>query len=704
MRSILHNLKFILLLGLLTSGLLITSCDKDDDDGGDSIALLSFGPSPALRGGDLKFIGQNLDKVTAIVLPNNVNVTNFKTKTPELIVITVPEETVAGRVRLVTPQGDIESISLLTISEPIEITAISPLQVRPGDVITVTGDYLNLIKEIIFANKKSVTEFVSQSKEQIQVRVPLDAQTGVVTFSNGEADPILIEFETQLEVILPAVTQLSPNPVKAGMNLTIEGTDLDLVAEVLFAGGSRMSEFVSADSSKIVVAVPENAQDGPIKLVAASLVEVNSSSELILVVPTISSVSPNPAKTGNTVTVSGTDLDLITSVTFGGGKTGELQGGTATEITVTVPNDAIEGVVTFHTAANKSVSTATSLQLVKPAISSISPMETQTNQDITITGTNLDLVTKVIFTGDKEVAVTAASETELVVKVPPGTTSGSITLVAHNGDVVTSTQSLTILASNVPIITSMPTAARPGEMITIEGEKLDFIAEIIFPGNVTATRYGTKTATLLEVFVPTTVKKGFGTLTFVTTENLTVESPEINIQGVDPVVDQNLVFFDFNGTGSKDSWWGDTGGIENEAELTLDGTSYYRVNASLSGWSGFFWRNGGNNFPGTIIGTNIGDYVLKFDVNILEPITGGEFAWRLKGTEGDFWYYWKPWEQTGSYETNGWITVTIPLTAFLANGAQIQDLSTIDSDFGVAFNNGSSVVNATIDNVRFEQR
>ena len=53
--------------------------------------------------------------------------------------------------------------------------------------------------------------------------------------------------------------------------------------------------------------------------------------------------------------------------------------------------------------------------------------------------------------------------------------------------------------------------------------------------------------------------------------------------------------------------------------------------------------------------------------------------------------------------TSGWITVTIPLTEFSDGGNQIPDMNNITEDFGVAFNNGDSPVNACIDNVRFEE-
>jgi hypothetical protein len=247
----------------------------------------------------------------------------------------------------------------------------------------------------------------------------------------------------------------------------------------------------------------------------------------------------------------------------------------------------------------------------------------------------------------------------------------------------------------------MPTTAKPGQKIRIEGENLDEISEVIFPGEIAATMFGAKSNSIIEVVVPIKTKNGIGKIKFITTKGETIESPEINIQGIDPVADLSLVFFNFDGL---DRWWGDAGVNENDPNLSVDGSKYFRVNQSCNGWTGFFWRNGANNFPGSVIGTQVNNYVLKFDVNVLAPITGGEFAWRLKGSEGDFWYRWKPWEATGSYKTDGWITVTVPITAFSDGSKGIVNLASITEDFGVAFNAGSSAVNVCIDNVRFEKK
>ncbi|HMQ45962.1 MAG TPA: glycan-binding surface protein [Saprospiraceae bacterium] len=699
-----NKLTFIYLcLTLVGASMLFHSCKKEDDNaGGNSVELLAFGPSPALRGGELRIIGNHLDRVTAVVLPDGVNVSTFTAQTATLITLTIPEETEEGHIILKTTEGDIQSISILTISEPIVLTSFAPTTVRTGDTLTLSGDYLNLIHAVIFSNEVAVGDsvFISQTKEQIVLKVPETAQTGVIAVSNGAEIPIIVESELALEVKVPRALQLSPNPVKAGTVLTIEGSDLDLTKQIAFEGSNPVTSFVSQTAQKIEVLVPANAHDGFVKMIPGSFIEIPSTDELIMVIPTVQSVSPNPVKNGQNITVTGTDLDLVTRVTFGGDKIGAiLGGGTSTAITVKVPISATEDMVSFGTAADKTVISAEVLQLIKPTLVSVTPSDAQFGDEITIMGNDMDLVTSVNFTGGISIGINNTTLNTAIVNVPIGTMSGPITVVTTNGTEVASAFDLNILLATNAVITSMPTMAAPGDMISIMGEHLDELNEVIFPGEVPATMFGQKTATLIEVFVPQGTATGVGNIKFITFSGEEFFSPPINIQGVDPVQDPNLVFFNFDGL---DSWWGDTGSIENDPSLTLDGSNYFRVNGSLTNWTGFFWRNGGNNFPGSTIGTDISGYVLKFDINVLEPITGGEFAWRLKGSDGDFFSPWKPWESTGSYVTNGWVTITLPLTSFQDGGNSIPNLNNITEDFGVAFNNGTSMVNVCIDNVRFE--
>lgn len=698
--------QYILFAFVVGAGIFIASCSKDEDTVSTDPVVLSYGPSPALRGGELRFIGKNMDKVTMITLPNNIEVKNFTSKTSEMVTIIVPQETVEGEVTVTTTIGTQKMKTRLTISEPITFVSLSPLTARPGEKITITGDYLNLIEEVIFPNKKAQAEFISQSREQIELLVPLDAQTGKVVISNGMPDPILIESDSTLSVVTAKATKLSPIPVKAGATLTIEGTDLDLVKAVIFGGNQKVGTFISQSVTKIEVQVPADAQDGSIALEMASLVTTQSTDVLEMVVPTISSVSPNPAKNGKSISIKGINLDLVTNVVFATDKAGTITAQSATEITVDVPLDAVNGVVNLRTKANKTVSSS-ELTFVKPTITGINPASTQSNKPIVISGTNLDLVVQVKLGGGKSVTVANTNETELTITVPSGTTTDKITLVTTNGSEVVSANDLTIIASNVPEVTGYPTKAKPGELITLTGTKMNLVTDLIFPGNVVATGFGVKTIDKIEVVVPLNVQKGYGKIKFMTIDNEVSETELINFVGVDNVQDQDLVFFDFNGTGNKDAWWGNVKIVNDNNNV--DGSSYGLVEGNYNGWTDLFWRNGSNNFPGATIGSNVNDYVVKFDINLINPIDGGNLKFRLNGDEGDYWWTWGPAGPGASVATTaGWETITVPISAFKDNngwGANSPtSMAAITKEFGMAFADGAANVKFYIDNVRFERK
>lgn len=701
--TLLNN--YTLFLLLISTSLLFIKCGKEEAENTE-VEVLSFGPSPALRGGDLRFIGNNLDKVTSVILPENVEVTNFKSKSSGEFVIVIPKETVEGKVSVKSPAGIIMMKSRLTISEPIAIEAISPLTVRPGDKITITGTYLNLVKEIIFPNKKSVIRFESKTQEKIEVIVPLDAQTGKIVLSNADVNPILVEAETDLNVVLPTITSISPNPVKPGQNITIEGTNLDLVTDVKFGGNKTAQSIISKEPTKFVAQVPADAQDGKISLRVASLIEVPSTDILKLVVPELESVSPLPAKNGKNLTIKGKNLDLVTSVVFAGAKRGNISNQSAESITVEVPIDALEGSATLNLRSTKTVSTS-SISLVKPSISNFTPESIKSNQSITISGTHLDLVTKVLFGGDKEVQITNSNESQFSIIVPSGTLSGPFTLVTSNGTKVQSGKTLTLLASNVPTVTGFPARAKPGQMIVLTGTKMNLLTDVIFPDNIKASTFGLKSDDRIEVIVPLNVKIGRGKIRFVTFDNEFSETDEILFAGVDPVKDPSLVFFDFDGKGA---WWGlMKTNVRNDNE-SVDGTKYGFINENLNGWTDLFWRNSANNFPGAKIGTKVNEYVIKMDINVKETITGGNLKMRLKGTEGDFWYGLGPNAPNAGNKsftkTDGWETITIKITDFKDNFGRGNNsptnLALITDAFGMAWDNGTSKVNILIDNVRFE--
>lgn len=700
-----YILTLIIVLSTLSVSILFTACEKEDEMldtdqmGSTEITLKSFGPSPAMRGGELRFIGTHLDQVTSIDIMGAEGLTDITVVSANEIRVSIPQSAEPGIVKLNFTDGSISSQTVLSYSEPISIENFEPTQVKAGQKLKITGEYLNTVEEVIFADGVHVLkkDFINQNRESIELTIPETTQTGKIIISDGadllsgsEEIPTWIYSEADLTVVLPSISTILPNPVKAGTLLTIEGADLDLVKSVVFQGDFQVDTFNVQTATKIEVNVPERTEDGILVLIPASGVEVRSESELIMAVPELN-VSPTTIKNGGEITVTGTDLDLIEKVIFGGDVEGEISNASTTEIMVTVPDEAISGVVKFVTKASKEVN-GPELTLIDPVFTSFSPLEAKANMTLTIEGADLDLVVDVVFTGGLSGTIESQTETQLQVSVPVGAASGIIELVAKNGVRISSPSEITITA-NLPEITGFAeNKGTPGEILTIQGTNLLLIKELIFPGNIKATAYGIKTDETIQVYVPEDATTGYGNITLITYEGEQGLSPDIFIGGTDPITDETIIVMDFEQHGDHNGSW-DNSWSGNSEILTENGNTFIRYTASFDGWA-LNCNHQSSGAPAPVI-QNIENYVLKFDIRIEEGVTGAENA-QFQFLFADQWSYWYGANLFPSETGGDWITVSVPVSTWGLTG-------TFDISSGTnGLYGGIIPAGISIDNLRFD--
>jgi hypothetical protein len=448
--KIIYNLR-LLIVTIIVAGLAFYGCKKDNKNPVSSATeLLSFGPTGAEPGDTIRFFGNNLDKVTEIDFTNaTVAKSDFISQTNKEIFVIVPAETEKGFVTLKTAAGDITSKTQFNIGIAATVASITPVA-RPGENVTIKGDFLNWVTSVTFNDGKVANSFVSQNKNELVVTVPADAQSGTLVLAYGGTDSSFVETTDTLHVTLPLVTAVSPNPIKHASNVTLTGTDLDLVKQILFTGvANPVTEFVSQSATSLVVKVPGATTKGAVTVVAASGVSTTSSQQLDLIMPVVDSLIPNPVNPEQNLVITGKNLDLVDSIAFQNvNPVGTFVSQSSSQIVVKVPKGLTEGKITLS-VVNSTVKIISSmdLNLVKPVIATMSPNPIGPETNLTITGTDLNLVSAIGFqNADPVTTFVSQSATKLVVKVPKGVTEGKITLSVLNS-------SLTVQSADVLKIT-----------------------------------------------------------------------------------------------------------------------------------------------------------------------------------------------------------------------------------------------------------
>lgn len=447
---------------VLLSSLTFTACDTNDLDtnqykGG--ISLNVFGPSPVLRGGELRFLGCGLDQVASVLIPGCDAITDIQLISAEEIRVIVPQTALPGYVTLMLRNGEsIVTKTQLTYSEPVSIESFSSESVRPGDVLTIKGEYLNLMHQVIFAENvivsdeviaeeettEATSKFLKHTRNEIQVRVPEEARSGKIILSDGAEIPNRLYSEVELQVVLPSVAEVADhNNIKPGAIMTVTGENFDLVKEVRMENGETMLFTYSAEQKALTFTIPRGAVNGPIYVVPASGVLVQVA-EIKMATPEDVKAQETEITAGKELTLTGKNMDMIAAVLFPGVEKAVVPSSLSeTEVKVVVPGEAQTGMIQLVLTSGETIS-GPELTITAPKYCQIADESVLENdffigengEDMVITVVNGDELAEVQI-GDEQVRYSVSGD-QLTIQhgyVPQATGEYTLKLISEDGTV-----------------------------------------------------------------------------------------------------------------------------------------------------------------------------------------------------------------------------------------------------------------------------
>ncbi len=430
----------------------------------EGIEVTGFTPAEADPGTIIKIEGDYLNLIYSIAFADGVLVSSseFKSWDRYFIEVAVPEEAQTGKIELYTAdltiqrtkkeEDELEYQTFITeealiVGTPTTTKLESPRGVagedgvvtaKAGETITLTGKFFNVVSGIKFGSVLLEEFNVNNDGTELNFVVPTTAPSGAINLVLKSGVEVIAG---TLETIKPSECVATPSPVKAGTNMTIKGKDLDLVTAVQFTGADAITV---ESANEVVVTVPETAADKTFQLVMANGETINV--EYSLVKPVVTAYNSNPVSAGSELKMTGTNLDLVKSVTFGEA-TVDLEDGAVsadgTTLTVIVPMDGKPGTPVL-TLANSDQVNAPELSINEAVFCYITEMpnfDDETNIPeagglFTVPVANADVLTNVLVNGTETQYAYAPKAKSLSISIPENAKAASkLKLVSSNGEI-----------------------------------------------------------------------------------------------------------------------------------------------------------------------------------------------------------------------------------------------------------------------------
>ena len=502
------------------------STDQFSDD---AVVFGAFAPNPVVRGAELRIVGSNLDKIVVVQIPGSEPITEIEVvasgRVSEIRVVTpaagAEDASVTGPVVIVDNAGNTyKSKTDITFTEGIVLDSFSPATAMPGDVVTVKGDYLYNVQQVVLNNGVYVTgdQITEKSRRELKFIVPSNAVTGPVTIGDVDENnnpegliPNNVPSKTELVIGDPTVKAADRGMLKAGAEITVQGEYLDMIAKAAFRVTTPAAEegaeptvadtevdFALAEDNKSVkVALPATVVEGEIVLTSFAGKEFKAGAYTTVIPTEIAIAAESRYKAGLNAVVTGNDLDLVTKAELAG--TALEFGYADNKVTFAIPSKAVDGTVVLTLANGKTVATE-AIELVKPTITEMTPLELYAgDENITVKGTDLDLIVAAAL-GGREAEFEYANE-EIIVKTALTSVSGKVALTLDNGVVVESADEVKVNYHSLVIVTEMPAMQHIGQEVVLKGSSFSLV-ENIFIGDVKVTQYSLRTDEEVRFLMP----------------------------------------------------------------------------------------------------------------------------------------------------------------------------------------------------------
>ena len=553
--------------------------------------IFGFSPSSGGSGTTIRVTGANFSTITAVAI-GGVPVFGYTLQGDSTFVATIANG-VSGAVQVSGTAGGATSDSIFRFIPPPTVRTVIPNPAGYGAPITIQGDNFQYATYLSIGGVAiPVTPNILTPSNAFAVNVPLNASNATIVISSPGGS---VESTDALVLVQrPVILNVSPQTASTGEIITLIGRHFTGTRFVRFGGGtsrivSTNANFTVNSSERLSVIVPPqvrrtttgataqfSGKDASMLNAASELVPISvetpggitttgtlaatqffyretaqssggGGGNVALTQVRIDVVLDKIALAGGRVTVTGANFDLVRDIrlsTVVGSTQASWFTNSATNIQIVVPTSgllrstsqtasSIATTIELFGPNNVAIATNAFVLVSAPRLTSITPRNAEPGETITLTGTDLTLITQITINGqpipyrvnpDGTVTLTMPTETSTTGSVNPP--AGPIVIRGVGGSTVSDHTNVINqpYLLGTPIITSFsPATGAGGTIVVVTGANFSAVTDVLVGGIPVQSFVVNSSGRLTIVLSTEAAARNTGVVTLVTARG-TVES------------------------------------------------------------------------------------------------------------------------------------------------------------------------------------